>query len=161
MAVVKRTPVGKVPVIDNVDVGEPTVLTVKVNALATLGDVDAVEVNAGNRPTVIVNDCVVAPAEFVAVSVTGKLRPAMAVVAVPTNVAVPPALAVKVMPVGKLPLLVMAADGDPVVATTNENGTPVRAVAVVALVKAGRVVTVIVTCWVCVDEPLTEVMVRG
>jgi hypothetical protein len=45
--------------------------------------------NEGTRPTVSVNACVAVPTELVAVKVIGNVLPAIAVVALPDNLAVP------------------------------------------------------------------------
>ncbi len=93
--------------------------------------------------------------------VIGNVLPAIAAVALPDNLAVPPAAAAKVMPVGNVPVIVIVATGEPVVVMMNVNADPVSAVAVAALVKAGAWATVMVICSLWVEDPLTDVTVTG
>jgi hypothetical protein len=134
---VNVTPVGSAPVADSVAVGLPVAVTVKLNGLASFTVCVALDVIAGLLPTTMLKDCEIVPVAFVAVNVIGNVLPAMAVVAVPEKVAVPSAFATKVMPVGSAPDRVTVGAGEPDVVTVKENGTPVTAVAVVALVKVG------------------------
>ena len=85
--------------------------TVKLNALFLNANAVVALVNDGVRPTVKVNVCLVTPAELVAVNVIEKVRPAIDVDGVPASVAVPLAPAVKVTPVGSVPVRVMVAAG--------------------------------------------------
>ena len=65
----------------------------------------------------------------------------MAFAAVPDKVAVPLAPGVNVIPLGKAPVNVITAAGEPVVVIVNENGLPVTAAAEAALVNTGTVET--------------------
>jgi hypothetical protein len=90
-----------------------------------------------------VNDCVAFdPTPLLAVSVTGFTD---ADVAVPVIVAVPLLLSVKVTPPGSEPVRCSAGVGFPVAVTVNVPFTLAMKVALLALVIAGGVFTVIVT----------------
>lgn len=159
----KVTPDGSAPVNDNVGVGtamaEMPIVLLRPTANAVLPvTVKAMEFGAA---TVSVKACVTDPAELVAVSVSGNVRPAISADAVPDSVAVPFAPAVKVMPVGKVPVRVIVELGKPVVVTPKENAVPVTAVADVALANCGAWATVMVTCCVWLRFPLVAVIVTG
>src|SRR5664280_87152 len=130
----KVNPLGRAPVSASVAVGEPVVVTVKVEALPTVGVTRELLVNFGGVPMVMVRACVTEPLALVAVRVSVEVP---AVVGVPVMVAVPSPLLVKRTPVGTVPVSVMAAVGEPVVVTVKENAVPTTPVAEPALVNFG------------------------
>ena len=134
---VKVNPVGREPDRAIAGGGEPTVARVNENGVPGVAVADAAVVNCGARVVVRENACVVTPPVFVAVNVSGKVLPAVAMAAVPDKVAVPLAPGVKVIPVGKAPVNVITAAGEPVVVIANENGLPTTAFADAALVNCG------------------------
>src|SRR5664280_88520 len=130
----KVNPLGRAPVSASVAVGEPVVVTVKVEAFPTVSEVEAELVNLVAVPITIESVAVVVPLAFLAVRVSVEVP---AVVGVPVMVAVPSPLLVKRTPVGTVPVSVMAAVGEPVVVTVKENAVPTTPVAEPALVNFG------------------------
>src|SRR5664280_1582128 len=130
----KVNPAGRAPVSASVAVGEPVVVTVKVEAFPTVSEVEAALVNLVAVPITIESVAVVVPLAFLAVRVSVEVP---AVVGVPVMVAVPSPLLVKRTPVGTVPVSVMAAVGEPVVVTVKENAVPTTPVAEPALVNFG------------------------
>ena len=67
----KLSPAGSAPASDNVGVGTPAVLTVKLNGLPAIAVADAALLNDGPLVTVSVNPWLCDPPEFVAMIVNG------------------------------------------------------------------------------------------
>ena len=130
----KVKPAGRVPVSASVAVGEPVVVTVKAKAFPTVSEVEAALVNLVAVPITIESVAVAVPPAFLAVRVSVEVP---AVVGVPAMVAVPSPLLVKRTPVGRFPVSVMVAAGEPVVVTVKENAAPTTPVAEPALVIFG------------------------
>jgi len=117
----KVNPLGRAPVSASVAVGEPVVVTVKVETLPTVGVTRELLVNFGGVPMVMVKACVTEPLALVAVRVRMEVP---AVVGVPEMVAVPLVLALKVNPAGRAPVSASVAVGEPVVVTVKFKAFP-------------------------------------
>ena len=115
--------------------------TAKVQAVPAVSVTVAALENAGALPTVSVKAWLAVPVEFLAVMVN-EYMPLSVVAGVPEIVAVPLVLAVKVMPLGSVPVWLSVGVGVPVVVTLNVKAVPAVAVAELALVMASPLLTV-------------------
>ena len=153
------TPGGNPPDSEMVGSGTPLAVTLKVKALPALKVVDAALVKTGAWPTTMVNVCValgVTPLAAVSAKVVVPTT-----VGIPVIVAVPFELAVKVSPLGGVPMSLTVAVGTPVVVTLNVPLVLTVKYAVVALVIAGAWSFVNTKDCVTVFAALTAVIVMG